>query len=74
MTGQQNRGGMRPAHRCPWPSCRTPTRALMCRPHWYMVPITLRDRILATFRPGQTALTASPEYRQALSPQVRVED
>jgi hypothetical protein len=34
--------------------------------HWFQVPAALRARILATFRPGQTALTASPEYREAL--------
>jgi hypothetical protein len=30
------------------------------------VPADLRSRIWDTYRPGQTALTASPEYRAAL--------
>ena len=38
----------------------------MCRAHWYALPFEIRERILATFRPGQTALTASPEYLEAL--------
>jgi hypothetical protein len=37
----------------------------MCRGHWYRLPGGIRARILATYRPGQTALTASPEYREA---------
>ena len=53
---------------CPWPGCPKTTRAnyLMCRAHWYALPFEIRERILATFRPGQTALTASPEYLDAL--------
>jgi hypothetical protein len=66
MTGPRRAGGPRPARACPWPGCSTATRALMCRPHWFMVPAALRARILATVRPGQTALTASPEYLEAL--------
>jgi hypothetical protein len=38
----------------------------MCRSHWYQLPADMRRRILAAYVPGQTALTASPEYRQAL--------
>jgi hypothetical protein len=26
---------------------------LMCRRHWFMVPKNLRDRVWATYRPGQ---------------------
>ncbi len=53
---------------CPWPRCRKPIRPayLMCRTHWYLVPADLRARITATYRRGQTALTASPEYLAAL--------
>jgi hypothetical protein len=39
---------------------------LMCAPHWYRLPAGLRARIWATYRPGQTAATASPEYLDAL--------
>jgi len=38
----------------------------MCRPHWYRLPAVLRSRIWDTYRPGQTAATASPEYLEAL--------
>jgi len=53
---------------CFWPRCtRTvPANRLGCRPHWYALPKVLRDRIWATFVPGQTAATSSPEYREAL--------
>lgn len=53
---------------CPWPACpkRTRPRYLMCREHWYSLPADIRARISETYRPGQTALTASPAYRAAL--------
>lgn len=53
---------------CPWPRCPKSTRAnyLMCRTHWYALPFEIREGILATYRPGQTVLTASPEYLDAL--------
>jgi len=56
------------SHSCPWPGCPQLTRAsyLMCRAHWYALPFAIRERILATYRPGQTVLTASPEYLEAL--------
>ena len=67
MTGR-HRGAPKRAHRCIWPGCGKPTRAayLMCRAHWYRLPADLRARIWDTYRPGQTALTASPEYLAAL--------
>ena len=67
MTGR-HRGAPKRAHRCIWPGCSKPTRAayLMCRAHWYRLPADLRARIWDTYRPGQTALTASPEYLAAL--------
>ncbi len=53
---------------CAWPGCKTPPARgrLMCRPDWYRLPKHLRDAILLHYRPGQTALTCSPEYRDAL--------
>jgi len=58
---------------CPWPACPGRTKAghLMCRDHWYALPPDIRARILATYRPGQTALTASPEYLEALRDALR---
>jgi hypothetical protein len=36
-----------------------------CKACWYALPAELRARILEHFRPGQNALTASAEYREA---------
>lgn len=42
-------------HRCHARGCNTPVppKLLMCRRHWFMVPPALRDRVWATYRPGQ---------------------
>jgi hypothetical protein len=39
---------------------------LMCVPDWRRVPKPLRDAIWEHYRHGQTALTCTPEYREAL--------
>jgi hypothetical protein len=37
-----------------------------CRPHWYRLPKSIRDRIWATYRPGQEDdLRISREYVEA---------
>jgi hypothetical protein len=36
----------------------------MCRPHWYLAPKHLRDRVWATWHSG--AGVFSPAYRQAV--------
>lgn len=43
-----------------------PPHQLMCRPHWARVLRVLQARIYALYRPGQTALTATPENLQAV--------
>ena len=60
--------GRHAAGHCPWLGCPKPAKAnyLMCGRRWYALPSEIRTRILATYRPGQTALTASPEYLEAL--------
>jgi hypothetical protein len=57
-----------PSGPCAWPRCPRRVRAgyLMCAPHWYRLPAGLRARIWAAYRRGQTAVTASPEYLDAL--------
>ena len=35
---------------------------LMCPRHWSLVPGELKTRVWATYRPGQTAGSASPEW------------
>jgi hypothetical protein len=52
--------------RCPVAGCRDqidPSR-LMCRRHWYLVPKQVRDRVWATWRSGQGAL--SMEHLEAV--------
>ena len=44
---------------CPVPGCHAridPSR-LMCRSHWYLVPKQIRDRVWATWRSGQGAVS-----------------
>ena len=38
----------------------------MCYRHWVSLPKQLRARIWEHYRPGQNAVTCSPEYREAL--------
>lgn len=42
-------------HTCHAEGCnaRVAPQMLMCRPHWYMVPKPIRDRIWDTYRDGQ---------------------
>ena len=44
-----------PVHECPAPGCgvKIPGRLFACREHWFVLPKPLRDRIWATYRPGQ---------------------
>lgn len=43
------------AHTCHATGCerRVPPEMFMCRSHWFSLPKRLRDRIWATYRPGQ---------------------
>jgi hypothetical protein len=56
------------ADRCAWPGCARGHRPgqLMCRGHWYALPGYMRDRIWASYVPGQNAITCTDEYRAAL--------
>jgi hypothetical protein len=42
-------------HSCHWPGCgkSVPPKLLMCARHWAMLPMTIRSRVWATYRPGQ---------------------
>lgn len=42
-------------HRCHWPACRheVPPAKWGCKAHWMKLPKQLRDRIWASYRPGQ---------------------
>jgi hypothetical protein len=43
------------SHHCHWPGCpvEVPPKLWGCKKHWYMLPKYLRDKIWATYRPGQ---------------------
>ncbi len=55
-------------HSCMWPRCNEQVSAALwgCRRHWFALPKEIRDRIYAAYRVGQTHLTMSEEYRDAL--------
>lgn len=56
------------AHGCHWPGCtqQVPPAMWGCKEHWFRLPKRLRDRIWATYRPGQeVSLTPSAEYIEA---------
>lgn len=42
-------------HRCHWPTgtIETPPRMWGCKRHWFRLPKILRDKVWATYRPGQ---------------------
>lgn len=42
-------------HHCHWPGCdkNVPPALWGCRDHWFRLPLLLRNRIWAAYRPGQ---------------------
>jgi hypothetical protein len=55
-------------HHCHWPDCdkQVPPAAWGCKAHWFALPIGLRNRIWATFKPGQEVNgTPSAAYIEA---------
>lgn len=42
-------------HACHWPGCeqQVPPAMWGCKAHWFRLPKALRDRIWATYEPGQ---------------------
>lgn len=48
-------------HTCHWPGCdkRVPPAMWGCRQHWYQLPLRIRNRIWATYVPGQE-ITKTP--------------
>lgn len=52
-------------HHCHWPNCTKDVPPAMwgCKEHWFKLPKRLRDRIWATYRPGQeVTMTPSKAY------------
>lgn len=59
------RQGQTRDHHCHWPNCNAQVPPAMwgCKKHWMKLPKYLRDKIWATFRPGQeTNWTPSRAY------------
>lgn len=62
------RAGQSRDHTCHWPGCgrQVPPAMWGCKAHWFKLPKPLRDRIWATYRPGQEAtMTPSRDYLAA---------
>lgn len=56
------------AHECHWPGCKKQVPPAMwgCKTHWFKLPKALRDRIWATYQPGQEeTLDVSDAYLDA---------
>lgn len=52
-------------HTCHWPGCdkQVPPAMWGCKPHWFKLPKSLRDRIWDTYEIGQEVdMTPSDEY------------
>ena len=52
-------------HTCHWPGCEVQVPPAMwgCKPHWFRLPLHLRNRIWSAYRPGQEkTLSPSAEY------------
>lgn len=52
-------------HTCHWPGCKrqVPPKMWGCKSHWFTLPKKLRDRIWASYVPGQEITkTPSREY------------
>lgn len=55
-------------HECHWPGCgeQVPPAMWGCKTHWFKLPKALRNRIWATYRPGQEErLDPSKAYLEA---------
>lgn len=62
------------AHTCHATGCKAkvPPEMFMCRRHWFTLPKPLRDRVWATYRPGQCDdWQISHEYAEAAREAVR---
>lgn len=42
-------------HECHWPGCgrQVPPAMWGCKQHWFALPKSLRDKVWASYRPGQ---------------------
>lgn len=52
-------------HHCHWPGCdkAVPPAMWGCKAHWFKLPMSLRNKVWAAYRPGQEITkTPSPRY------------
>ena len=52
-------------HACHWPGCQKNVQPAQwgCTPHWFKLPLALRQKVWTTFKPGQeVSKTPSREY------------
>ncbi len=52
-------------HECHWPGCgkQVPPAMWGCKAHWFMLPRALRNKVWATYQPGQEkTMTPSAAY------------
>jgi hypothetical protein len=52
-------------HTCHWPGCdrRVPPSMWGCKPHWFRLPSSMRNRIWTAYKLGQEiSKTPTPEY------------
>ena len=57
-------------HTCHWPGCKLQVPPAMwgCKRHWYSLPQGLRNKVWASYRPGQEKdLKPSFEYMQVVA-------
>lgn len=55
-------------HHCHWPGCPKQVKPAMwgCKRHWYMLPLALRNKVWAAYKPGQeVTMDPSDEYMAA---------
>lgn len=56
------------SHHCHWPTCnkQVPPAMWGCKEHWFKLPLHLRNKIWATYVPGQeVSMTPSDAYLDA---------
>jgi hypothetical protein len=60
-------------HTCHWPGCskEVPPAMWGCRQHWFTLPGHLRQKIWATYRPGQEITKTPSESYIAATREVR---
>ena len=53
--GHEGKHTLPTKHECHWPTCKTevPPSLWGCKKHWFKLPLSIRNRVWETYRPGQ---------------------